>query len=331
MADGTPSERHVRIYEVGPRDGLQNEARPVATADKLRFIELLAASRPDRDRGDQLRPPVGDSPAGRCRRAGPLALGLSGPGRDPLPRPRPERARPGPGRGRRGRRPGRLHGGLERLHRAQHRDVDRRIPGRLPARSSSGPAAWAGGGGPTSRPRSAVPTSGRSRPAAAIEVALRLRDLGADEICFGDTIGVAVPDQVEELTGQALAAGLERDRIAFHFHDTRGTALANVAAGLRSGIRTLRRRDRRDGRLPLRAGRGRQPGHRGPRLLPRRVGLEPWRRAGRGPRRGALHRRGPGPAARLEGRPGRRLGPGDRRRLRAALIASAPWTVPSSS
>jgi len=83
------------------------------------------------------------------------------------------------------------------------------------------------------------PYVGRIEPMAAIEVGLRLAELGAEEICFGDTIGVAVPDQVEDLAGQAIAAGLAADRIAFHFHDTRGTALANVAAGLRAGIRTF--------------------------------------------------------------------------------------------
>jgi hydroxymethylglutaryl-CoA lyase len=83
------------------------------------------------------------------------------------------------------------------------------------------------------------PYVGRIEPMAAIEVGLRLAELGAEEICFGDTIGVAVPDQVEDLAGQAIAAGLAADTIAFHFHDTRGTALANVAAGLRAGIRTF--------------------------------------------------------------------------------------------
>ena len=83
------------------------------------------------------------------------------------------------------------------------------------------------------------PYVGRIEPRAAVEVGLRLIQLGADEICFGDTIGVAVPDQVEELTGLAIAAGLAPKQIAYHFHDTRGTALANVAAGLRAGIRTF--------------------------------------------------------------------------------------------
>lgn len=83
------------------------------------------------------------------------------------------------------------------------------------------------------------PYTGAVRPQAAIEVGLRLVELGAEEICFGDTIGVAVPDAVEELAGLAIGAGLPVERIAFHFHDTRGTALANVAAGLRAGVRTF--------------------------------------------------------------------------------------------
>jgi isopropylmalate/homocitrate/citramalate synthase len=81
------------------------------------------------------------------------------------------------------------------------------------------------------------PYTGRVEPRRAVEVALRLFELGVDEVCYGDTIGVAVPDQVEALTELTAAAGLPLDRVAFHFHDTRGTALANVSAGLRAGIR----------------------------------------------------------------------------------------------
>src|SRR5207248_11213163 len=62
-------------------------------------------------------------------------------------------------------------------------------------------------------------------------------ELGADEVCFGDTIGVAVPSQVRELTRQAVSAGIPLARTAYHFHDTRGTALANVVAGLDAGVR----------------------------------------------------------------------------------------------
>jgi isopropylmalate/homocitrate/citramalate synthase len=81
------------------------------------------------------------------------------------------------------------------------------------------------------------PYTGRVEPQRAVEVALRLLELGAEEICFGDTIGVGVPSQVAALTGIAVEAGIPLERIAFHFHDTRGTALANVAAGLDAGVR----------------------------------------------------------------------------------------------
>jgi hydroxymethylglutaryl-CoA lyase len=83
------------------------------------------------------------------------------------------------------------------------------------------------------------PYTGRVEPSAALDVALRLLALGVDEICFGDTIGVGVPSQVAALTGLAVEAGIPVERIAFHFHDTRGTALANVAAGLDAGVRAF--------------------------------------------------------------------------------------------
>jgi hydroxymethylglutaryl-CoA lyase len=81
------------------------------------------------------------------------------------------------------------------------------------------------------------PYTGRVEPATPVGVALRLLELGVEEVCFGDTIGVAVPSQVSELTTVATSAGVPLDRIAYHFHDTRGTALANVVAGLAAGVR----------------------------------------------------------------------------------------------
>jgi isopropylmalate/homocitrate/citramalate synthase len=68
-------------------------------------------------------------------------------------------------------------------------------------------------------------------------VALQLLELGVDELCFGDTIGVGVPGQVAAITGLAVDAGIPLEKLAYHFHDTRGTALANVAAGLDAGVR----------------------------------------------------------------------------------------------
>ena len=246
MADGTPADRqadrqerpadrHVRIYEVGPRDGLQNEARPIATTDKLRFIELLQVAglteievtsfvRPaaipqlaDADavlrgierRGGSRYPVLVPNERGlaRAEAAGADALGVFTAASDAF---------------------------------TEHNigmSIDESLASFQPVLERAGRLGW--------WRRAYVSTAfgcpyvGAIAPAAAIDVALRLRTLGADELCFGDTIGVAVPDQVEELTGLALAAGLEPEAIAFHFHDTRGTALANVAAGLRAGIRTF--------------------------------------------------------------------------------------------
>jgi len=79
------------------------------------------------------------------------------------------------------------------------------------------------------------PYEGRVDPAAAARVVLRLVEVGCDEVSVGDTIGVAVPTQVEELI-ERLAAALPLERIAVHFHDTRGTALANVLASLQRGV-----------------------------------------------------------------------------------------------
>ena len=79
------------------------------------------------------------------------------------------------------------------------------------------------------------PYEGRIRPAAVVDVMVRLLEQGVDEISIGDTIGVATPAQVAELSALLLAK-VDAGRLALHFHDTHGTALANVVAGLQSGI-----------------------------------------------------------------------------------------------
>lgn len=68
-----------------------------------------------------------------------------------------------------------------------------------------------------------------------VEVSAALLDLGCDEISIGDTIGVAVPDDVRRVC-EALLARLPVERLALHLHDTRGRALENVEAGLDAGI-----------------------------------------------------------------------------------------------
>ena len=82
------------------------------------------------------------------------------------------------------------------------------------------------------------PYEGRVDPARVVEVCARLRQAGADEVSVGDTIGVAVPSQVTDVIGR-LQAALPTETLAVHFHDTRGTALANVLAALQQGVATV--------------------------------------------------------------------------------------------
>ena len=81
------------------------------------------------------------------------------------------------------------------------------------------------------------PYEGAVRPEAVAEVSARLAAAGCDEVSLGDTIGVGVPTQVPDVVGRAVEAGVPVERLALHLHDTRGTALANVAEGLRAGVR----------------------------------------------------------------------------------------------
>ena len=80
------------------------------------------------------------------------------------------------------------------------------------------------------------PWEGRVDPEQPAEVAARLTELGCATISLGDTIGVATAGQVAAVLDQVEAAGVSRDQIALHLHDTYGQALANVLAGLESGI-----------------------------------------------------------------------------------------------
>ncbi len=230
---------HVRIYEVGPRDGLQNEATPVSLETKIEFVERLVAaglaeieatsfvspkSIPQLADADELLPRL----AGFSRRVG-------GPDvRFPVLVPN-ER-------------------GMARAEAAgadalavftattdeftQHNigmTVDESLATFEPVLRRAADLGWWRRGYVSTA--FGCPYTGAVAPQRAVEVARRLLDLGADEICFGDTIGVGVPTQVAVLTGVAVQAGIALERVAFHFHDTRGTALANVQAGLDAGVR----------------------------------------------------------------------------------------------
>jgi len=122
----------------------------------------------------------------------------------------------------------------------------------------------------------------------------RLLDLGAGQLSLGDTIGVATAGHVTALVAAFAEAGVGTDRLAMHFHDTYGQALANTYAALEAGI-DLRRQCRRPRRLPLREVGDRQPRHRGPRLDADRAGDRARGRPRRGGRDQHLDGRPPGP------------------------------------
>lgn len=74
---------------------------------------------------------------------------------------------------------------------------------------------------------------------SVIDVARALLEMGVYEVSLGDTIGVGTPRQIEYILDGFAAAGIPLGTLAVHFHDTRGTALANVTVALQCGIRTI--------------------------------------------------------------------------------------------
>jgi len=224
---------HVRIYEVGPRDGLQNEAASIPTDVKRRFVELLA------DAGlREIEATSFVSPASIPQLADADALLPSLPARAGVRYPV-------------------LVPNLRGLARAEaagataiavftaasdaftERNIGMSVADSLAAFAPVLARARELGWWRRAYVSTALgcPYTGRVDPDRAVDVAVRLLELGAEEVCFGDTIGVGVPPQVTDLTDRATIAGIPIERIAYHFHDTRGTALANVTAGLAAGVR----------------------------------------------------------------------------------------------
>lgn len=225
----------VRIYEVGPRDGLQNEARPILLDTKVAFIERLVAAGlreieatsfvspkaiPQLADADDLLPhlprrdgvvyPVlvpNERGMARAEAAGATAVAVFTAATDAF------------------------------TERNIGMSIDASLAAFEPVLARAAELGWWRRGYVSTA--FGCPYTGAVDPHRAVSVATRLLELGVDEVCFGDTIGVGVPGQVRAVVDAATRAGIELNQIAFHFHDTRGTALANVVAGLDAGIRTF--------------------------------------------------------------------------------------------
>ncbi|MDA9399216.1 hydroxymethylglutaryl-CoA lyase [Bradyrhizobium sp. CCBAU 45389] len=82
------------------------------------------------------------------------------------------------------------------------------------------------------------PFDGEIKPKAVADLASTLWELGCYEISLGDTIGVGTPDKAKEML-RAVATNIPPAKLAMHFHDTYGQALANLYAGLEEGVRVI--------------------------------------------------------------------------------------------
>ena len=82
------------------------------------------------------------------------------------------------------------------------------------------------------------PYEGKVSPKKVLKVAARLLDMGCYEVSLGDTIGKGTPKTIEELL-KVLCSELDQDKLAGHFHDTADTAIRNVEVGLKYGISTF--------------------------------------------------------------------------------------------
>ena len=224
----------VTVYEVSPRDGLQNEAAAIATRDKVAFVDRLSdAGFPVIEASAFVSPQwvpqmadAGEVFAGLRRHAGTRYAAL-------VPNLK----------------------GLERAQAAgaddvavfagasetfSLRNINQSIDESLSVYGEVITAAQAA----RLRVRGYLSTAfgcpfeGNVPRERVLDLTSRLLDLGVYEVAVSDTIGIAHPGDVRQLL-DALVRRVPVDRIALHFHDTRGTALANVLAALEFGITTF--------------------------------------------------------------------------------------------
>jgi len=234
--------QRIDVYEVGPRDGLQNEARQVPTEGKLRLLGALAAAGLRRIEATSFVSPrwipqladaeevVRALPGGPEVRYGvlvPNAKGL-------------ERLLSALAARQAGAPPVDAAVFLSASETHNRKNVNKGVDETLAAfEEVVGPARTHGLGvrGYLST-AFGCPYEGRVAPERVVAVTERLLAMGCDQVAVSDTIGVGTPDQVRRLLGLLLRRTAP-ERLAFHMHDTRGTALANVLAGLEGGITTF--------------------------------------------------------------------------------------------
>ena len=232
--DNQAADNRVVVRDVGPRDGLQNQAKVLVPADRVRLVRaLLAAGMVNVEVGSFVSPKAVPAMAGAdeilsalgdvegatltvlipnlkgyelAAAAGAKSVCMVLYGSDAMAQAN------------------------ARMSRVQAEDVTAEILARARADGVRVTATIA--------VAFECPFDGPVEPALVEEIAARFLDLGADELCIADTIGAAHPAQVRSLT-QRLVETHGPQRLACHFHDTRAMGLANVFASLESGIRSF--------------------------------------------------------------------------------------------
>lgn len=224
----------VKIVEVGPRDGLQNEKSRISTADKIRYIDLLSdAGLPVIEATSFVSPKAipqladAEEVYGSIRKRDGVTYLVLVPNERGLDRA--------------------ISAGVRAIavftaatETFTKRNINMTIEESLSAfrtvvKRARDEGMWIRGYISTCF---GCPYEGRVPIENVVRVADALAEMGTDEISIGDTIGVATPNQVVELSA-ALEAHMPVERLAMHFHDTRGTALANIVAALQMQIATF--------------------------------------------------------------------------------------------
>ena len=226
--------RRVRITEVGPPDGLQNEARAVPTDAKVAFVDLLSSTGVDEIEvssfvSPKWVPQLGDAAevfAKIARRPGVVysALVPNEKGLDGALAARVDKIAVFTAASEtfsQKNTNATIAQTLERFAPVIRRSKD----SRLPVRAYISCAV-------------ACPYEGPISPEKVREVAANLLDLGADEIDLGDTIGVAYPADIDALH-EGVAGLLEPDQTTLHLHDTRGRAVKCAQRALELGVRSF--------------------------------------------------------------------------------------------
>jgi hydroxymethylglutaryl-CoA lyase len=226
----------VRIREVGPRDGFQNEPETIPTADKVRLVEGLARTGLRRlevtsfVRADVI-PQLADGP--EVLRAadipGEVAVSVLIPNERGLENALSLRDRFDEVN---------LFISASETHNRKNvnRSIEESLAGieRVIARARSEGLRCEG----VISVAFGCPYEGEVPPERVFSIAQRLRDAGCQEIAFGDTTGMANPTQVRDMYA-AAAERLADVELTAHFHNTRGQGLANAVAALEAGVRSF--------------------------------------------------------------------------------------------